>query len=142
MCDISWFVQWSCIACINGCCLTNGGNICVQWWWWSCVMTEACYECITPCCGVVYFIKQWPSLLTYEEIVSMATAEWNPWTNTINELNTNPTSYYTNLLWHYSTSVIDFWDYWEHEYIQWISNGRWHIFYYQNEFVAWQEWAS
>ena len=29
--DNKW-VSASCIACINGCCLTNGGNICIQWW--------------------------------------------------------------------------------------------------------------
>lgn len=34
-CDIpsvSWFVQESCIACVNGCCLTQWGDICISWW--------------------------------------------------------------------------------------------------------------
>jgi len=35
-----------------------------------------------------------PSLLTYEEIVAMATSEWYPWTTTIAELNTNSDAYY------------------------------------------------
>ena len=37
--DVSWFVEESCIACINGCCLTEWGDICIQWGWWD---MEAC----------------------------------------------------------------------------------------------------
>lgn len=36
-CDIpsvSWFVQESCIACVNWCCLTQWWDICIQWWGW------------------------------------------------------------------------------------------------------------
>lgn len=29
--DISWLVAESCIACINWCCLTQWGDICIQW---------------------------------------------------------------------------------------------------------------
>lgn len=35
-CDIpsvSWFVQESCVACVNGCCLTQWGDICISWGW-------------------------------------------------------------------------------------------------------------
>lgn len=47
-------------------------------------------------------------LLTYNEIVSMATAEWYPWTSTIAELNTNASDYYTELSdwWHLSIRPI------------------------------------
>lgn len=42
--DISWLVAESCIACINGCCLTNGGDICVWGGWGGTVMCECCYD--------------------------------------------------------------------------------------------------
>lgn len=36
MCDIpsvSGFVQESCVACVNWCCLTQWGNVCISWGW-------------------------------------------------------------------------------------------------------------
>lgn len=42
--DISWLVAESCIACINWCCLTNGGDICVWGGWGGTVMCECCYD--------------------------------------------------------------------------------------------------
>ena len=39
-----WYVKGSCIACINGCCLTNGGDICVWGGWGGTVMCECCYD--------------------------------------------------------------------------------------------------
>ena len=33
--DISWLVAESCIACINWCCLTQWGNICICWGGWG-----------------------------------------------------------------------------------------------------------
>lgn len=37
--DVSWFVEESCIACINGCCLTEWWDITIQGAWWD---MEAC----------------------------------------------------------------------------------------------------
>lgn len=33
--DLASYVQESCVACINWCCLTQWGNICIQWWGWG-----------------------------------------------------------------------------------------------------------
>ena len=66
--DISWLVAESCIACINWCCLTQWGDICIQWggggiqlapnseydvayhWYWP----QSCYDCLAQyytCCA-------------------------------------------------------------------------------------------
>ena len=42
--DISWLVAENCIACINGCCLTAGGNVCIDSWGWGTVMCETSYD--------------------------------------------------------------------------------------------------
>ena len=74
--DIAWLVAESCIACINWCCLTQWGNICIQWgggggwiqlapnseynvayhWYWP----QSCYDTLsqyyTCCaCDTAYF---------------------------------------------------------------------------------------
>lgn len=71
-CDIpsvSWLVQESCIACINGCCLTQWWDICIQWGWGDWIQLapnseydvkyhwywpQACYEALSQyytCCA-------------------------------------------------------------------------------------------
>lgn len=40
----TWTLVPSNIACINGCCLTNGGDICVWGGWGGTVMCECCYD--------------------------------------------------------------------------------------------------
>ena len=43
-CDLAPYAQTSCIACINWCCLTNGGNISVDGAFDSCPYTQAEYN--------------------------------------------------------------------------------------------------
>jgi len=46
--DLASYVLESCVACINWCCLTQWGDICIQWWWgWSIEpYTQACYDAL------------------------------------------------------------------------------------------------
>ena len=70
-----------------------------------------------------------PSLLTYEEIVAMATTEWQPYTNTITELNGNAEAYYNMLndWWHFTQYIGAV-------YITWIDINRYVIYYnYYND---------
>lgn len=43
------------------------------------------------------------TLLSYSDLVSMATDEWNPRTDTIVELNSMTEKYHTSLSWHLTT---------------------------------------
>ena len=69
-----------------------------------------------------WVVEAWPSLLTYEEIVSMANTEWYPWTNTIAELNNYPENYYDMLdKWNHLYSNVDIWN---KKRIKWISESE------------------
>lgn len=68
-------------------------------------------------------------LCTYNCLVSMACAEWCPWTNTVNELNSNKAKYFNmlKLQWHIWSWYIS-WA-WNVNFISWIVYSDWTIHY-------------
>lgn len=70
--DVSGFVEESCIATINGCCLTSGWDICIQGWWganvywdWSdgdCIIEGDTVMCAREYCFENFIVCSWATL--------------------------------------------------------------------------------
>ena len=97
-----------------------------------------------PIINIVYKTHSWSQLKSYYEIVTMATTEWYPRTNTIAELNADPENYYNMLSdWWYlfreqeTDSIFEY-----VRFITWIEfqGGKYTewIYYYNNIWNIWQ----
>lgn len=84
------------------------------------------------------------TLLSYSDLVSKATDEWNPRTDTIAELNSMAESYHTSLSWHLTTRVainsvqydtidgISYYQYWAGTRRIWYREWNWYRSLFNN----------
>lgn len=111
----TWTLVPSDIACINGCCLTNGWDICIQWGSWiqndttwttdiiDCIWswTKAEFDLIAHCCDNYYIVTDaWtPQSLTCSDVVTAL------WYTPYNSSNPN---WYTSCTWDISYNNFEF----------------------------------
>lgn len=114
-------VSWTNIKTINNESLLGSWNITISGGGWADIeyVTEAEYDQISWAGSDwknYFIVEPFPQLLTYAELVDMATNEGFPRNDTVAELNTAKTDYYNMLdaWWNLSTS-------WNNKYITWIT---------------------